>query len=246
MLDDEVVIRLLERGAVLSADGRRLGRVGQLFRSDTDGESTWVSIDAGDAGMQTLVPMAGSTVEGDDLRVGYPAGAIIGAPQVAVGAPVSGDDERKVRAFYHPEPAGDPGAQTEVASVVRSEERLSVTSQWVPVRRARLEKFQVTETKTIEVPWIREDVRVVYEPLDGAAGEPVAGTPRPWVLQEERIVVTKEWVPAQTVWLAVDRVAGEQEVSEPVRIEQVVLDPIEPTGLAADQAGPANEQVTGA
>lgn len=234
MLDDEVVIRLLDHGVVRSADGRRLGRVGQLFRGDRDGESTWVSIDHGDDdhGLQTLVPMAGSTVRGDDLQVAYPADAITGAPQVAVGAPVSGEDERKVRAFYALDTAaGSSGAPADVVTMVRSEERLSVATQWVPVRRARLEKFEVTETRTIEVPWTREEVRVVYEPLDGNPAEtaaPVPGTPRPWVLMEERIVVTKEWVPAQTARLVVDRVSDEQQVTEAVRKEQVGLDPVEP------------------
>lgn len=250
MLDDEVVIRLLDHGAVRSADGRRMGRVGQLFRSDSDGESTWVSIAADDDGdgLQTLVPMAGSTVDGDDLQVAYPAAAITGAPQVAVGAPVSGDDEQRVRTFYALDDAPAGSVPTDVVSMVRSEERLSVATQWVPVRRARLEKFRVTETRTIEVPWTREEVRVVYDELPGEestgtvgavsdgttgpAAAPTVAAPRPWVLMEERIVVTKEWVPAQTVRLVVDRVAGEQEVTEPVRKEQVVLDPVEPSGPA--------------
>lgn len=239
MLDDEVVIRLLDRGAVRSADGRRLGRVGQLFRSDSDGESTWVSIDHGDGndGLQTLVPMAGSTVEGDDLQIAYPADAITGAPQVAVGAPVSGDDERRVRAFYALDHATG-SATSDVVSMVRSEERLSVATQWVPVRRARLEKFQVTETRTIEVPWVREEVRVVYEPLTGRPSDVAgAGTPRPWVLMEERIVVTKEWVPAQTARLVVDRISDEQEVTGTVRKEQITLDPVESGAAVAAESG---------
>lgn len=244
MLDDEVVIALLDRGTVVSADGRRLGRVGQLFRSDSDGESTWVSVDtgAGGGGLQTLVPMDGSTVDGDELQVAYPAAAVTGAPQVAVGAPVSGDDERRIRDFYAlDQAAGGSAAPTDVMAVVRSEERLSVATQWVPVRRARLEKFQVTATRTIEVPWSREDVRVVYDDMAGALGTPgtaddsggtppVADPPRPWVLMEERIVITKEWVPVETVRLVVDRVAGEQQVTGPVRKEQVSLDLVDPAG----------------
>lgn len=242
MLDDEVVIALLDRGTVLSADGRRLGRVGQLFRSDSDGESTWVSVDsgAGGGGLQTLVPMAGSTVDGDDLRVAYPAAAVAGAPRVAVGAPVSVDDERAIREFYALDQsggaAGEAEPRTDVVAVVRSEEQLRVANQWVPVRRARLEKFQVTATRTIEVPWSREDVRVVYDELDStvtttagaATNPPVADPPRPWVLMEERIVVTKQWVPVERVRLVVDRIAGEQQVTGPVRKEQVGLDLVDP------------------
>lgn len=238
MLDDEVVITLLDHGTVVSADGQRLGRVGQLFRSDSDGESTWVSVDPGDAAdaLQTLVPMAGSAVDGDELRVAYPAAAVTGAPQVAVGAPVSADDEQRVRAFYALDEATDSidsaEPPTDVVDIVRSEERLSVGTRWVPVRRARLEKYQITETRTIEVPWSREEVRVVYDELDGAAAAvtdsgptapPVGAPPQPWVLMEERIVVTKEWVPVQQVRLVVDRVAGEREVTAEVRKEQITL-----------------------
>jgi stress response protein YsnF len=259
MLDDEVVIRLLDHGTVQSADGLRLGRVGQLFRSDSDGESTWVSIDTGDA-LQTLVPMAGATVVGDDLRVAYPAAAVTGAPQVAVGAPVSGDDEQRVSAFYRLDrPAGGDTASTDVLTVVRSEERLSVGTQWVPVRRARLEKFQVTETRTIEVPWTREDVRVVYDDLTGTeptgtqpttgaptssaptSSEPTTSAPRPWVLMAERIVVTKEWVPAERVHLVVDRVAGEQDVTGSVRREQVALDHVDNVDRVDNDDHVANE-----
>ena len=53
---------------------------------------------------------------------------------------------------------------------------------------------------------------------------------------EERIVVTKEWVPAETVRLVVDRVTGDQQVTGTVRKEQVDLDPVEPSRSAADAA----------
>lgn len=109
--------------------------------------------------------------------------------------------------------------------IIRSEERLRVGTTRVPVRRARLERFEVTEMQTITVPVIREDVRIVYEPVDSAqvtSSFPVA-PPRPLVLTQERVVVTTERVPVELARLVVETVTEEQSVTEDVRIEQVTM-----------------------
>ena len=122
-----------------------------------------------------------------------------------------------------------PGAEPqtgEPVEIIRSEERLQVRTRTVPVRRARLEKFEVTEMRTITVPVVREDVRIVYEALDPESEVPPGEAPadrRRWVLTEERVVVTKERVPVETVQLVVETLTEQQEVTEEVRKEQVTL-----------------------
>jgi hypothetical protein len=109
--------------------------------------------------------------------------------------------------------------------IIRSEERLRVGTTRVPVRRARLERFEVTEMQTITVPVIREDVRIVYEPVDpaqAASSLPVA-PPRPLVLTQERVIVTTERVPVELASLVIETVTEEQSVTEDVRIEQITL-----------------------
>ncbi len=120
--------------------------------------------------------------------------------------------------------------------VTRSEEQLDVRTVNVPVGRARLERFQVTEMKTITVPVTREDVRVVYEPLE--PGDTDRSAPHtftsggPWVLTEERIVVTKDIVPVEIVQLVVDTVTEQRQVDETVRKEQVDIAQLDNEGLA--------------
>lgn len=108
--------------------------------------------------------------------------------------------------------------------IIRSEERLRVDTARVPVRRARLERFEVTEMQTITVPVVREDVRIVYEPIDPAqAATAPLPPPRPLVLTQERVIVTTERVPVERVSLVVETVTQEQSVTEDVRVEQITL-----------------------
>lgn len=112
----------------------------------------------------------------------------------------------------------------DAVEIIRSEERVRVGITRVPVRRARLERFEVTEMQTITVPVIREDVRIVYEPVDPTDDRPApAAPPRPLVLTQERVVVTTERVPVERVTLVVETVTQEQSVTEDVRIEQVTM-----------------------
>ena len=116
--------------------------------------------------------------------------------------------------------APDGGA----VEMVRSEERVRVSTTRVPVRRARLERFEVTEMQTITVPVVREDVRIVYEPVDPAESLPErTAPPRPLVLTSERVVVSTERVPVELVSLVIETVTQEQTVTQDVRVEQVTM-----------------------
>ncbi len=119
----------------------------------------------------------------------------------------------------HPEtPNGD------AAEMIRSEERLQVSTTRVPVRRARLERFEVTEMQTITVPVVREDVRIVYEAVDPTENIPEqSAPPRPLVLTQERVIVSTERVPVELVSMVVETVTEEQSVTGDVRKEQVTM-----------------------
>jgi len=302
MLSDPEISELLNRGRVIASDGETVGRVGQVFRSDTTGEPTWVSVktDEGDT-HQTLVPLGGERIDNGDVHVGYDAATITKAPRATAGSSLSEQDEVSVRAFYDArergfaadsaddrEPRSAPlGSFEDVSargsnagpvsgdmelrddrsgaaadrrdadddaepSVIRSEEQLRVNTHSKAVRRARLEKFQVTDMKTIEVPVLREDVRIVYDDIDGDSGgdtggdagsergsgsaaagsdtsdrmrsEPSDREPASVVLYGERIVVTREWVPLETVQLDVETITEEQQFSDQVRREAIAVD----------------------
>jgi len=298
MLSDPEISELLDRGRVIASDGETVGRVGQVFRSDTTGEPTWVSVktDEGDT-HQTLVPLGGERIDNGDVHVGYDAATITKAPRATAGSSLSEQDEVSIRAFYDArergfaadssddrEPRSAPlGSAEDVSargsdagpvsgdlelrddrsgaaagrrdaddaaepSVIRSQEQLRVNTHSKAVRRARLEKFQVTDMKTIEVPLLREDVRIVYDDIDsdtgGGAGsergsgsaaagsvasdrvrsEPSDREPASVVLYGERIVVTREWVPLETVHLDVETITEEQQFSDQVRREEIAVD----------------------
>lgn len=118
-------------------------------------------------------------------------------------------------------------------SLVRSEERLSVDKENVQTGEARLRKYVVEDTETIEVPVTREEVRVERTPIDGEAregslrdagiGEEEASV----TLHEERVTVNKETVPVEEVRLEKDTVRDTETVSEEIRKEKIEVDGIE-------------------
>jgi stress response protein YsnF len=133
-----------------------------------------------------------------------------------------------------PQPHGD--------SLTVSEERLQVTTRKVPVATVRLERYQVTETRTITVDVVRDRVRMVTtvegadpevsdDPAadedrtgDGTADAATTADGSGWlVLSEEQVVVTKTVVPVERVRLRTTTIVTEQVVTEPVRAERVEL-----------------------
>ncbi|WP_166442291.1 YsnF/AvaK domain-containing protein [Nakamurella flava] len=125
-------------------------------------------------------------------------------------------------------PDGAPTPFAERRDIVRSEERLAVTTVRVPTRRVRLEKYVVTETRTITVRVSHEEVRLVdVDPADDPAELAVSGSDADrWVtLSEERPVVTMQVVPVERVRLAVTSVVENRDVTGEVRRERIAFDP---------------------
>ncbi|MGK5173190.1 PRC and DUF2382 domain-containing protein [Geodermatophilus sp. CPCC 205761] len=133
-------------------------------------------------------------------------------------------------------------------AMTRSEEQLRVGTERVATTRARLVKYVVTEEVTITVPIRREEIRVEEVPVDAphTAGEslvdtpaaggaaPVpggdtaapggAGLPEEIVLHAERPVVSVEVVPVERVRLRTEVVQGQEQISDQVQREQIVVD----------------------
>lgn len=115
--------------------------------------------------------------------------------------------------------------------LVRSEERLYVSTQDVPVERVRLVKHVVTEQRTIEVR--REELRVEHEPI--ADDEHVelsalrdSAEPLEIVLHEEEVVLRA--VPRERVRVHVERgETSSAEITDTLRREEIRLDSPEST-----------------
>lgn len=128
---------------------------------------------------------------------------------------------------------GSTGAVSD-GSLIRSEEHLRVSTVPARARRVRLEKYVVTETRTITVQVSREQVRLVDIDLDDDLTDESGTTSNNddsgrWLtLSEERVAITTEVVPVERVRLAVYGVTEQRDVTDTVRREQIELDPLIP------------------
>lgn len=120
--------------------------------------------------------------------------------------------------------AGEPGDQ---GAMIRSEERLDVTTRRVPTGRAVLRKVIVVEQRTITVDVAHEEVRLEQLPLDEEADDGTEATRGSHlalpelVLHEEQIVVTKRTVPVERVRVEIATVEEDRTVAADLRREVV-------------------------
>ena len=134
-------------------------------------------------------------------------------------------------------PVAPAGARD--GSMTRSEEQLRVSTQRVVSGRVRVVKYVVTEEVQVTVPIRREEIRLEELPADGedvpvSTGEsllppgtdqlPGTGLPEEIVLHAERPVVGVEVVPVERVRLRTVTVTDQEQVTDRVQREQVVLD----------------------
>jgi uncharacterized protein (TIGR02271 family) len=230
-------------------DGDKIGQVGQVYLDEGTGKPEWVTVSTGMFGTrQSFAPLYGSSVRGDQLVLAVSRQLVKDAPTVEDDGRL---DQAEVTALYqhyaaHLDPAGrgrvedagddryagrhagrrHPGSGHHGA-MTRSEERLNVGTESVPADRARLRKYVVTENVSTTVPVSHEEVRLEREPVTGAnrdaalSGADTTEDEHEVQLNAERPVVTKETVPVERVRLATESVAGEEQVSEEVRKEQI-------------------------
>ncbi|WP_295642368.1 PRC and DUF2382 domain-containing protein [uncultured Corynebacterium sp.] len=115
--------------------------------------------------------------------------------------------------------------------MIRSEEQLDVNKERVATGEARLRKYVVTDSETVEVPVTREEVRVERTPInaDEAAnhnariGEEDASV----TLHEERVDVSKNTVPVEKVNLGKHEVTETERHTEELRKERIDVDGVE-------------------
>jgi uncharacterized protein (TIGR02271 family) len=126
--------------------------------------------------------------------------------------------------------AGSAGQQRERAgqqALTRSEEELAVETKQVPRGQAGVRKRVVTEQQHRTVPVEREELRVQREPIRAGEGDgdaEMSADERTIELREEQPVVDKRVVPKERVRIGKEVVRDQEQVSEPVRKEQVEVD----------------------
>lgn len=256
MFAKENIDTLLNAGGnVLSADGDKIGSIGQVYADDETGQPSFVTVKTGLFGSsESFVPLEGARTEGNDIVVPYSKDQVKDAPRVAEDGHLEPVEEDRLYAHYglgggtsytgtRAADAGDrtgtvghdtSGPTTDDA-MTRSEEQLHVGTEKQATGQARLRKYVTTENVTKTVPVRREEVRIEREPItDANRGEAMSGPAiseeeHEVVLHEERPVVEKETVPVERVRLDKDTVTENVTVNEEVRKEKIDTDGIDDT-----------------
>ena len=226
-------------------NGEKLGTVEHFYSDDRTGAPSWVAVATGLFGVRhSIVPAVEASFEDGHLSLPVTADQVKSAPQIT-GDHLSPEDEAVLRRHY----GADEGVNEEQANAVdaddgamtRSEEQLRVDTQRVATTRARLVKYVVTEEVQITVPIRREEIRVEEVPVDApdpGPGESLldhdelsdrgtgsgSGLPDEIILHTERPVVTVEVVPTERVRLRTEVVQGQEQVTDRVQREQIVVD----------------------
>jgi len=226
----------IKRTAVDSA-GDKVGTISDVYVDDETGTPDWLAISTGMFGTKvSFVPIEGARLSGDDVIVAFDKAKIKDAPNTEADGQLSMEEEQTLYAYYGRgyEPVGRTTADTissdttaRDASLVRSEEEVSVDKHTQEAGRVRLRKWVETENVQLTVPVEKQVARVVREPVtDGdsaGVGEFVEGEEEV-VLSEEVVDVSKQVVAKERVGIEKDTVTEQVPVNETVRKERVEVE----------------------
>jgi uncharacterized protein (TIGR02271 family) len=235
----------------VDCDGDKIGKVEAIYEDDAGGGPEWFAISTGWFGTSvSFVPVAGTTRDGDDLRVPWQKDDVKDAPRAeSDGHLTPAEEERLYRHYGMAWDSATTGTDRDTKmskdrskdsgtgrkgngddAMTRSEEELDVTKRSEAVGRARLKKWIETEDVNVTVPVRREVARVVTEPIDeknrdrALDGPDMTENEHDVVLHEERIDVDKKVVPKERVRVETDTVKENREVSDEVRKERVEME----------------------
>jgi len=217
---------------VVDADGDTVGTVNEVYLDDETDRLSWVTIATGWFGLgESFVPLDRADIGPDRIRVPFDKATIKNAPRYQSGAPLTPQDEDGLYRHYDiPINAADPtteqGAGTDTTGyandtgrrpattidrsntnepLIRSKEQLDSGTEPVPIGRARLRKYVITEQQTVSIPLSHEEVRIKREPITDqdqlSSGVELTDDELEIVLHAERPVVTTESVPVEKVRL---------------------------------------------
>ena len=150
---------------VIDRDGEKAGTLGALYLDDQD-RPAYAGVQTGlFRRRESMVPLEGARVLGDDVQVPYTLEQLRSAPNVDADVTLS-DEEQDRLAGHYGEPtqilSGDEGPEVEM---VRSEEEVSFgVAPAKPRERVRLRKHTVVEQVEQTVPVRREEIRLEHEP----------------------------------------------------------------------------------
>ena len=171
-----------------------------------------------------------------DERAGAAGAGVAGAGVAGAGAHAKDEAAATDRVEADRAATTGNGVSNNEGEIIRSEERLDVNKERVATGEARLRKYVVTDTETVEVPVEREEVRVERTPISEADAANYTGTigdngaeEAPVTLHEERVNVEKKTVPVEKVNLSKETIKDTETHTEDLRKEQIDTDGITET-----------------
>jgi len=212
------------------ASGNVIGRVEQIYLSDTGNHPRWLTLRE-DAGTpeQVLVPADGATLEEEGLRLPWTREQITTSPRLSLDQHLGPAEEARLYEHYGIEPTsvGRHAAQGEggvldgdEASLTLSEERVVADTEEV-TRRVRLRRYVTTEVQTIEVPLKRERLAIERVTDETATPEVIEDI----TLREERVVsVQTETFAVEDVQIGKEVVTEERRLTVEVAREHLDID----------------------
>ena len=254
---------------VIDPSGAKVGTVTDVYVDDQTQQPDWLAISTGLFGTKvSFVPLDGARLDNDDVIVAYDKDTIKGAPRTEADGALSVEEEQKLYAHYgrgySPNTSGktfaQPPAERDLptppagkitsdttgrdASMVRSEEEVSIDKRTQEAGRVKLRKWVETDNVQVTVPVERQVARVVREPVreddTTGVGEFVDGEEE-IVLSEEVVDVNKRVVAKERVGLETETVTDEVPVNETVRKERVAIEGDE---LVGDDRGDIDSSST--
>lgn len=239
----------LSNATAFDANGDKVGSISDVFINDATGRPDFIEVNTGLFGTgSSLVPLTGSSLRDGEIHLPFAKDRIQDAPEVQDPTALSVDDKEAYLRYYGlagsgVEPVAGTGDRRQAhaparpdasdAALIRSEERLNVSTRRRPTERVVLRKYVVEEMQTIEVPVRREEYRIEREPITDTAG--IGGEDRvedahhdedfaSLVIYEERVKIEKEIVPVERVTLRKEIVRATATATEDVAKERIAAE----------------------
>jgi sporulation protein YlmC with PRC-barrel domain len=188
---DQFDPRQLVGAQLIGLDGKRIGKIGQVFLDDQTGTPQWVSVQTGVfGGRNRFVPLSGARLANGHVEVPFSKDQVKDAPSIDADGDIGEAEEASLYRYYGleqaalysrlGEPSGGPGyvARDEPEgydpsrpsvddAIPRSQERRRAAAERVEGRRARVRRYVMTGQQA-SAAVKREETRAEHEPVRDA------------------------------------------------------------------------------
>jgi len=215
---------------LVSSDGSKIGKIGQVYLDDETGRPEWVTVSTGLFGTsESFAPVADATFDGTDVVVAFDKDRVKGAPRIDADGSLSEADEDELYTYY-----GMGGQGADASTTVTDGTTAGVTGRTDDGLVGRTDRDDDGLTGRTDTGVRDTDTR--------SAGHDTSGpsTDDAMTRSEERLRVGTQSRESGRARLRKHVVTEQQSVTVPVSHEEVTLsrEPITDANRAAAGAGP--------